>query len=541
MIKPLELSQVESLSPIAANLVGQAAVRQPDPKRQRLMWFLHWVSHQAGGLQRFVCDLANDNLNSRLGSPTMHAGGITPSKVYGGEAFEQICAELDYYPLGHATELAWRREALETNTEPDPIISMSPHYWRDADLAKVICFLNPKNRRCSAPAFLAACLERARYLPVKLHSLCTDPRAKWEVPFLSDLSGAIEEQLKKQIIESEKVAACTSISDRVHSTLNHAYRRKRLVVIHGTEGIGKSRAAERWVAANPDKARLISLTASTTDLLFYGEVFKGIGCGEPGDRSIGELRKAIRETVANHDLMPVFDEAHFLFGVSQTPSGKRLEYIRTEFENKEIPAALIVTPQFANRLLELERDTGSNVNQARRRFARWTDLPPKPTTEDVERVARFLLPSVDEKCLRLLTLFARTSDYPLSTVGHVVAEAQTLAEENGGVYTPNLINRAINSSPRHSKALTRRSRFSQQSQNAGCRPRLLADDCSQLSQPPPGGIQADWMQEGTQLEAPAAGRLQSPCDRPAAPVELPSRIGRRAGINPLPTAIAADS
>ncbi len=153
---------------------------------------------------------------------------------------------------------------------------------------------------------------------------------------------------------------------------------------------------------------------------------------------------AIRDAVSTRDLMLIFDEAHCLFGLSARASIKRLEYIRTEFVNRGIPVVLVVTPQFSDRLREMERTTGFNTNQFRGRITKWAELPKKPSRADVECVCRHLLPDIPEECATLLVDCAVSADTPLAALNNAVLEARMLAEKRDcAVGDPDVIRTAI--------------------------------------------------------------------------------------------------
>jgi hypothetical protein len=431
MIKPAQLEAVAGADPIPGHVAGHAVAQVSDPKRRRLIWFLHWFSHRPGGLRALALDLINRNLRTRLGSATMHRLGIEPATVYAGEPFEEICCELSFYPSESRRDL---RQTIE--------FCLASNDFGGIAAAKKL--LSPESRRASAATFLSECRDSAcRGLAETLRQISSDPRAKWEVPYMQDLVGAVAEEMRGHADLARSLAAQTKIASHVSDALEFSYRTRGLVVVFGTERIGKSKAAEQWTAANPDKARIIPLTAGTTDLLFYSEVAEAIGCGAMNGLTAGEMRERIRGAVKSRDLMLIFDEAHCLFGLSPKASVKRLEYLRTEFVNNGIPVALIVTPQFANRLVGLERSTDFNLNQFRGRITKWVELPQKPSRADIESVACFRLPEIDNESLTLLVDSASASECPLAALHNAILEAQSLAEKVGSEITPDLVRQAV--------------------------------------------------------------------------------------------------
>lgn len=416
MIAPVEMWEVRGTDPLSGESVGAAAAFMT-PEMRRLAWFLQWQSHQPGGLKVFAHDLINANLRTRLGSPTMHRIGITPATVYSGDAFEDVCRELDYFPSGNAAVLTRELDACLL------IDSWVPSEREQEESRRL---LRPENRKASAAKFLLRARERACALAAHLRAVCIDGQLSWEVPYLRDLPGAIAEAMKRYTDRAETLAASTKNARIVHDGMEFAGIAGGLVVIFGPERIGKSKSAEQFAVANPDKCRLISLSAGTTDRLFYGEIATALYCDREGRDTAG-LREVIRDTVASRSLMLIFDEAHCLFGTSAKASIKRIEYIRTEFVNRGIPVVLIVTPQFAHRLQGLERSSDFNLRQLRGRVTRWVAMDRKISVTDLERVARFHVPEIDAESLEIVTTAALATELPLAALHNTIQEARVLA------------------------------------------------------------------------------------------------------------------
>jgi hypothetical protein len=74
---------------------------------------------------------------------------------------------------------------------------------------------------------------------------------------------------------------------------------------------------------------------------------------------------------------------------------------------------------------------GWNYRQFRRRCKRYVRLAQKNTPEDIEAVARHLLPGADKATIKQVMAYEALSKRDLSAVGDVVREAKLLAEEDG--------------------------------------------------------------------------------------------------------------
>jgi hypothetical protein len=304
--------------------------------------------------------------------------------------------------------------------------------------------LKPGARRATCLDLLKICRDACYSLPSCLEALCLKPEASWNAVHFEGFIDALRETIAQRGQVALSRYAATRIGSYVHDAMSFAYRNRSLAVIHGTERLGKSVATRLWQETNAGCARLVDLTAATTDILFYQELFKALGCGEVKRGDANELRAGIRAAVETRDLMLIFDEAHCLFGLSARASIKRLEYLRTEFVNRGIPVVLVVTHQFSDRLREMERTTGFNVNQFRGRITKWAELPKKPSRGDVECVCRPLLPGLSDECASLMVDCAMSADAPLAALNNAVLEARVAAEKTGVAITdPDTIRLAI--------------------------------------------------------------------------------------------------
>ena len=121
-----------------------------------------------------------------------------------------------------------------------------------------------------------------------------------------------------------------------------------------------------------------------------------------------------------------------------------LDWIDTALCNPPLPVALVTTPQF---MICMERAAGQvewNYRQFKRRCKRYWRLPAKNSAEDIEAVARHLLPGADKATIKQVLAYEALSKRDLSAVGDVAREAKLLAEQEGAAkVTYEHVNRAI--------------------------------------------------------------------------------------------------
>jgi hypothetical protein len=110
-----------------------------------------------------------------------------------------------------------------------------------------------------------------------------------------------------------------------------------------------------------------------------------------------------------------------------------LDWIDTALCNPPLPIALVTTPQFLICMEWAAGQVGWNYRQFRRRCKRTVPLPQKNSPEDIEAVARKLLPGADRATIKQIMAYEALSKRDLSAVGDVVREAKLLAEEDGAI------------------------------------------------------------------------------------------------------------
>jgi hypothetical protein len=145
------------------------------------------------------------------------------------------------------------------------------------------------------------------------------------------------------------------------------------------------------------------------------------------------MQAGVKDVLRASHLMPVIDEAHFFFnqGPRMYTRPEMLDWIDTALCNPPLPVALVTTPQFMKCLERAAGQVDWNYRQFKRRCKRYCRLPAKNTPEDVEAVARHLLPKADRATIKQILAYEALSKRDLSAVGDVVRESKLLAEQEG--------------------------------------------------------------------------------------------------------------
>jgi len=185
----------------------------------------------------------------------------------------------------------------------------------------------------------------------------------------------------------------TSIGREVFDTLDHALAIRKMVVVEGNSGIGKTTAVEAWCGAHQGEARLVSLSGISHKTGFFQKLATTIGLAA-SNRKATDMQVKVEEFFRRTQLMLVIDEAHYLWPQHQRShsSPELVDWINTALVNQRVPVALVCTDQFAKLKARVEKRTGWTSEQLEHRVKRYKKLPAAPTKQDLEAVAANLLP-----------------------------------------------------------------------------------------------------------------------------------------------------
>ena len=253
------------------------------------------------------------------------------------------------------------------------------------------------------------------------------------LPYFNDAIGALVEY-KRRYEERVRAEFClTAIGQRAWKELDAAHKGKIMIIIDGLEGRGKTEAVRAWSRCHLGKARFASLDGTSTRTVQLRQLSKAVGTGFGTARKALEMQVLVQEVLQTSQMMIVIDEAHFFFNQSHRVFSRpeMLDWIDTALCNAGVPVALVTTPQFLICMGRAADQVGWNYRQFKRRCKRYVTLPPKNSPEDVEAVARKLLPDADKATIKQVMAYVALSKRDLSAVGDVVREAKVLAEEDG--------------------------------------------------------------------------------------------------------------
>jgi len=291
-----------------------------------------------------------------------------------------------------------------------------------------------------------------------LERLCIDPaidvkeigtnKFSPDAPYFRDPIGSIVDYRKKHSAALLARTAVTSIGSEIHRWLDRALSTRRIIVIEGPSGSGKSNAAELWCSRHLGEARFVTLSGITHRTGLFQKIGAALGLAICQHAS-SKLQAKVEAHLASTKLMLVIDEAHFLWPQhKRTHSAPELiDWIDTVV-NMGVPIALICTDQFAKLKSHVEKQTSWTADQFIHRTGWKETIEKRPTKHDLLEVTRTLLSYrwseeneewiFDAECrpdpasVKVVALYAENNHLPLPSIRNTVDGARVLAREREG-------------------------------------------------------------------------------------------------------------
>lgn len=432
----LSSPEFAELRAISGTAVAKRCALLMSPAKRQLLWFIQGMSLAEGGIRQLAKELVK----------------MFPRRFIAVEAWKLDSQYLDL---------------ADDESGPEPSSETSAKFALERRLASL-----PESERSA----------RAQSLEEFLVDLCINPRLQIRVEgesdvhqiasqidaeramekfpelepqefreaklsYFRDIIGALVEY-KRRYEEQVKAEFCmTAIGRQIWKQLDDALKMRTMIVLDGREGRGKTEAVRAWCNCHLGVARFVSLVGTNTKTSHFTEFAKALGVGHGNSHKVSQMQASVQEVMRTSQLLLAVDEAHFFF--NQAPRMKTrpemLDWIDTALCNPPTPLALVTTPQFMICMERAADQVKWNYLQFKRRCKRYCRLPFKNTPEDVEAVARHLLPKADRATVKQILGYEALSKRDLSAVGDVVRESKLLAEQEGAAkVTFEHVKRAIN-------------------------------------------------------------------------------------------------
>jgi hypothetical protein len=146
-----------------------------------------------------------------------------------------------------------------------------------------------------------------------LAGLCLNPKSKIESDLFPNLFPALQECRRQLIEEVRTKRVVTTLGQQVFDTLDYALKGRCLVLIEGLARTGKTFGTKTWCELHPGQARYIQVPSTNDDFGFFRAIARSLGVSINLNSKAQQLRDRIEDVLQHGDLMPVFDEAHYLW------------------------------------------------------------------------------------------------------------------------------------------------------------------------------------------------------------------------------------
>lgn len=428
-IDPLKIA--EKLEYVRNFLLPEiAAAIESQPRLVEALWFLQWASmpeNYAGGIARFTADLL-----AKYSDFVLPIGISKDAKPTAEALHKAVMSHPDrekYYPHSE-------RERINFMYRNDSgavfgILSSEERAEFDKMRRREISHV-------TVSALHDDCMEAANDELAKfLFDVCTDPHVGFSNWYFPKLWDCIFDFMDKHSARCGGSFAETSITREIFKHLRLAQDTGKGVLFLGHSRFGKSRAIRSYAKMFPGKVRLIECPASGCEADFLREISRALGIKfARGFPRLYEQRGAIDKVIRSARFLLLFDEAQMLFpqNASRRTEPRRLNYVRRQFMDNNIPTAFICTHQNWKSVEKnfLKISNYSNEQWAERLILQPIRLSDSLTESEMIEVARIHLPELDTDYLKAIVHPVRVyhGDH-LSSIENIALLARSHASERG--------------------------------------------------------------------------------------------------------------
>jgi hypothetical protein len=485
---------------IAAKRIGLVQ----DRGARELLWFIQWRSLASNGLQQLCKELQT----------------MFPDRYGTTAALQRFFASKRHTPT--LEELRAIRDASHHLTSDCFSVRYNDGGNDDDDDEPAPQPFRPElSPRAEADEHRDAAADAANEeLANHLRRCCVDPSTHiTESPwYFINLPGALTELRALSIAKAKSRLADTLVAREINGALDFWAARRRMVLIEGVAGIGRTETLRAWCDAQAGLVRYVEVPSSADDRSFYVSIARELGVARGMSFSGQQIKLRVEETLRASGLMLALDESQYLWGNALRPrkTPDRILWIKTTFD-AGTPIALIAHSDFSKGQEHFVKRTLWTEEQFARRVDRRCVLPSRHSTEDLIAIAKAHLPSGDERSWKLLAAFA------VAPVNAATAYTSVLAKDTAGAA------RAING-PSGIRSVLENARYRAQQQGRSEASfadieAALRNEHGFLQSPPPPARQRD-----------ATPPVRLPGKRPGTSSAMPLQRDRSATADLLPAA-----
>src|SRR5260370_36282953 len=154
--------------------------------------------------------------------------------------------------------------------------------------------------------------------------------------------------------------------------LDYALETRKMVLIRGNPGIGKSESLKAWCEMHRGEARMLSLKGISHRSGFFRELAKALGVGSTFSLSPAKMQARVEDYLEKTKPLLVVDEGQYLFqGHERVRAHPELvNWVNTACFNCGVPVAIVATLDFDRRRRAVEAQTTWSSEQLSRRVTR---------------------------------------------------------------------------------------------------------------------------------------------------------------------------
>jgi len=256
-------SDPEFSTSVSALLAAKRIDLVSDRQMRELLWFIQWRSLEPRGLRRLAEEIVA-KFPERLGTPSMRRLRLKPGKKLSSTETIRVREE---FPDGR-TEFALRSEQVSPKDYQGLVAvpDHTPEFYRLDD-------------------FMSRISAAAEELHEHLMRLCIDPSINLNrlnpsyfepdgvgsagVWYFHDLLGALKQLRSDCSRNTDTILADTEASRQIHNALDFCFRRRRMILIEGKAGIGKTATLKAWCNRQQGLARYVEVPSSNDDRSFF--------------------------------------------------------------------------------------------------------------------------------------------------------------------------------------------------------------------------------------------------------------------------------
>lgn len=453
---------------LLGNLVAKRAALLDDAADRELIWFVHYLSHQAGGLAVITSELIG-RYSDRIGTATMATIKKTGSQNYTADEIRkirlEIPAELRHkFPLkgelkSQIRELRTKHDRLASSAEiARALRAFAEESFQSDSYEKMVTGAREEIENKDQ---LEASKHPAGYSVSALRDFCLrvakdGVETQYDCPATPNLERALQEMclnpewnfsaggpwyfrqltatLRDYLIAWVKLNAGgveTKLGRMVADEFDYTVQSRCLSLLSGEARRGKSFAAKNCCLKNPGKARFVEVPSGNDDTSFFRALARGLGLGNFLKYKTIDIRERVESVLLSGDLALVLDEAQRLWPECWQRYARpaRINWVMT-MANAKVPILLVSTPQFFTGQNIAEK-TGWNSAQLTGRIFNYKVLPSELDNDDLMAVCQSVLPEATDHVLRVLSAYARQSARYLSAIESIAMRARYLAGRAG--------------------------------------------------------------------------------------------------------------